>query len=129
MFPGHFCFLKVLNTLNNYLSTVLFFYFSIKCCIMHRSCYLWLLLCYAQYARSNLIQDYEVLNNKFLHPQDEQSEPLPIELGKDRSSGCLCRASINNRLVVCFGNYECMKFPKVTYYFLFKRAFRFMVGR
>ncbi|XP_030022594.2 toll-like receptor 2 [Manduca sexta] len=75
--------------------------------------YLWLLLCYAQYARGNLIDFYEELNNEFLYPQ-EKTEELPIELEPDRESGCLCRASENIRIIVCFGNYGCKKFPKVT---------------
>ncbi|XP_075980454.1 toll-like receptor 4 [Anticarsia gemmatalis] len=76
--------------------------------------FLWLLLCYAQYARSNIVDEYEAFTNTFLYPQEDKNEALPIVLGKDWSSGCICRASARYRVVVCFGNYGCRKFPKVT---------------
>ncbi|XP_028171769.1 toll-like receptor 2 [Ostrinia furnacalis] len=75
--------------------------------------YLWLLLCYAQNARSNLLEDYEGISRHFLLPETRVGEPLPVELGVDRYSGCICRASRDRQLVVCFGNYECRRFPQV----------------
>ncbi|XP_035444113.2 toll-like receptor 3 [Spodoptera frugiperda] len=75
--------------------------------------YIWLLLCYAQYARSNLMDEYKDFTSTFLYPKDDKTEELPIQLGKDWASGCICRATYHQRVVVCFGNYECMKFPRV----------------
>uniref|UniRef100_A0A2A4JAB1 TIR domain-containing protein n=1 Tax=Heliothis virescens TaxID=7102 RepID=A0A2A4JAB1_HELVI len=75
--------------------------------------YIWLLLCYAQYARSNLMDEYEQFTNTFLYPKDDKTEDLPVQLGKDWASGCICRATSHQQVVVCFGNYECMRFPKV----------------
>ncbi|CAH2044301.1 unnamed protein product, partial [Iphiclides podalirius] len=75
--------------------------------------YLWLLLCYAQYARSNLLDDYEDITNKVLSPADGGTVSLPIQLGVDKSSGCICRSSKDHKVVVCFGNYACERFPKV----------------
>ncbi|CAH0588798.1 unnamed protein product [Chrysodeixis includens] len=75
--------------------------------------YIWLLLCYAQYARSNLMDEYKEFTNSFMYPKNDKTEELPVELGKDWLSGCICRATYHRKAVVCFGNYECMKFPKV----------------
>ncbi|XP_072945074.1 uncharacterized protein [Epargyreus clarus] len=75
--------------------------------------FIWLLLCYAQYARSDFLAEYEDISNNILSPPDEESLSLPVELGKDKTSGCLCRASANHKVVVCFGNYDCRRFPKV----------------
>ncbi|XP_059054726.1 toll-like receptor 4 [Achroia grisella] len=75
--------------------------------------YLWLLLCYAQNARSNLIdENVEELSNRFLGQEGPQSLSLPIHLGVEPTSGCLCRATYNRKTVVCFGNYDCKKFPR-----------------
>ncbi|KAJ0174417.1 hypothetical protein K1T71_009525 [Dendrolimus kikuchii] len=76
--------------------------------------YLWLLLCYAQYARSNLLEDYEELSDSYItNSEDQTNEILPNELGKDKTSGCICRGNKNYKFIVCFGNYECRKFPRV----------------
>ncbi|CAG4942888.1 unnamed protein product [Parnassius apollo] len=75
--------------------------------------FLWLLLCYAQNARSNLLDDYEDIINNILSPVDDRSVSLPIQLGVDKSSGCICRTNKNHKIIVCFGNYECRRFPKV----------------
>ncbi|CAG9788951.1 unnamed protein product [Diatraea saccharalis] len=75
--------------------------------------YLWLLLCYAQNACSNLTKDYEVVSQYLLAPTDRPGETLPILLGVEKSSGCFCRATSKIELVVCFGNYECKKFPQI----------------
>ncbi|KAM3956980.1 toll-like receptor 2 type-2 [Aphomia sociella] len=77
--------------------------------------YLWLLLCYAQNARSNLIDDnVEELADRFLSPERPHSESLPVHLGVDPTSGCMCRSSSNYKVIVCFGNYDCRRFPQVT---------------
>ncbi|CAG4982115.1 unnamed protein product [Colias eurytheme] len=79
------------------------------------STYLWLLLCYAQYANSDLLQDYEEISISLLTPPvDAISMALPNDLGRDGKSGCLCRGSKNKDVIVCFGNYECKKTPLVN---------------
>ncbi|CAK1587313.1 unnamed protein product [Parnassius mnemosyne] len=75
--------------------------------------FLWLLLCYAQDARSNLLDDYADIINNILSPVDDRSVSLPVQLGVDKSSGCICRTNKNHKIIVCFGNYECRRFPKV----------------
>ncbi|XP_013199564.2 toll-like receptor 2 [Amyelois transitella] len=80
--------------------------------VMHIASYIWLLLCYAQNARSNLVEEYEELSAHPPLPQFHRGLELPVELGVDTSSGCICRAVYGNTIVVCFGIY-CAKFPKV----------------
>ncbi|XP_031764691.2 toll-like receptor 2 [Galleria mellonella] len=76
--------------------------------------YLWLLLCYAQNARSNLDEEsVEELSNRFLGRGTPQWHSLPIRLDVDRASGCLCRSTYNRKVIVCFGNYNCKKIPRV----------------
>ncbi|XP_053610952.1 toll-like receptor 4 [Plodia interpunctella] len=75
--------------------------------------YIWLLLCYVQHARSNLLDEYEALSTHHPLPQFHRGLELPVELGVDRSSGCICRAVYGNSIVVCFGNYVCKRFPKL----------------
>ncbi|XP_046969474.1 toll-like receptor 2 [Vanessa cardui] len=76
---------------------------------------LWLLLCYVQYIKCNILEEYEDISRNILYPpEDITANALPIELGKDRSSGCICRSTKNRKVIVCFGNYECKKFPKVN---------------
>ena len=75
---------------------------------------LWLLLCYAQYAKSSLLEEYEEISRNMLYPpEDKITTALPIDIGKDHLSGCICRGSKNRKVIVCFGNYECRRFPKV----------------
>ncbi|XP_050677117.1 toll-like receptor 3 isoform X2 [Leptidea sinapis] len=77
--------------------------------------YLWLLLYYAQYAGTQLMKDYEDITLSILSPPvDEASLALPFNMGQDRTSGCFCRSTSRKDLVVCFGNYECAKFPKIN---------------
>ncbi|XP_028035664.1 toll-like receptor 4 [Bombyx mandarina] len=73
---------------------------------------LWLLLYNVHTSRGDLIEVYKELSHTILYPQ-EKSDDLPVELGQDGYSGCICRASKQNGVVVCFGNYECRMFPKV----------------
>ncbi|XP_068617739.1 toll-like receptor 4 [Battus philenor] len=75
--------------------------------------YLWLLLCYAQYTRSNLLEDYELISNSVVAPDEDRGVSLPVQLAVDKSSGCICRTNRNHKIIVCFGNYECRRFPKV----------------
>ncbi|XP_041981844.1 toll-like receptor Tollo isoform X1 [Aricia agestis] len=78
--------------------------------------FLWLLLCYSQYGRGTLLEDYEEITRNMLSPpEDKYSKALPVEIGKDKESGCLCRATKGRKTIVCFGNYECKKFPKLTW--------------
>lgn len=82
--------------------------------------FLWL-FCFAQCVMSSdFIGEYEAYTNK-LFPQDNRDEVLPIVLGKDTSSGCICRATMHYKIVECFGNYECKQFPKVFYY-IYRKA-------
>ncbi|XP_047992570.1 toll-like receptor 2 isoform X1 [Leguminivora glycinivorella] len=76
--------------------------------------YLWLLLCYAQCARANLDTDFEGVTT-ILSQNEDRSVDLPVELGTDAASGCICRASKHRHVIVCFGNYECKTFPKIEY--------------
>ncbi|XP_073961293.1 toll-like receptor 2 type-2 isoform X2 [Choristoneura fumiferana] len=76
---------------------------------------LWLLLCYAQCARATLVNDFEEFANTILTQDEDRSVDLPVELGVDRGSGCICRASRNRRVIVCFGNYECKRFPRIQF--------------
>lgn len=39
---------------------------------------------------------------------------LPVLLDKDEYSGCVCRSTEKYEIIVCFGNYECKKFPQVS---------------
>jgi hypothetical protein len=83
--------------------------------------YIWLLLCYAQNARSNLIDAYETFSNHMQAP--EIPEELPVQLGVDPTSGCSCRSTHDSDNVVCFGNYACKKFPQVLYYICYQLLF------
>ncbi|CAH0725455.1 unnamed protein product, partial [Brenthis ino] len=75
---------------------------------------LWLLLCYAQYAKCSLLEEYEVISKNILYPpEDKSASALPVDIGKDRTSGCSCRSTKNRKVIVCFGNYECRRFPKL----------------
>ncbi|CAH0680308.1 unnamed protein product [Chilo suppressalis] len=75
--------------------------------------YLWLLLCYAQNASSNLVEECEAVSRHLLAPPDRPGETLPVELGVEETSGCYCRATTKVELIVCFGNYECKSFPQI----------------
>ncbi|KAJ8712605.1 hypothetical protein PYW07_005447 [Mythimna separata] len=59
------------------------------------------------------MDEYKEFTNNFLYPKDDRTEELPVQLGKDWTSGCTCRATFHQKVIVCFGNYECMRFPKV----------------
>lgn len=72
--------------------------------------YIWLLLCYAQYARSSLTDEYEVYSTFITSRRDMF---LPIEIGIDKFSGCTCRGTRDRRHIVCFGGYACKVFPKM----------------
>ncbi|XP_013148041.1 PREDICTED: toll-like receptor 2 [Papilio polytes] len=76
--------------------------------------YLWLLLCYAQYSRSTLLDEYKDITNNVLSPPEDAAVALPVQLAVDKTSGCLCRTNNNLKIIVCFGNYECKRFPKVS---------------
>ncbi|XP_023948156.2 toll-like receptor 2 [Bicyclus anynana] len=74
-----------------------------------------LLFCYAQHAKCNLLEEYEELSRNILYPpEDHTAAALPIEVEKDKTSGCICRSTKNRRVTVCFGNYACRRFPKVN---------------
>ncbi|CAH2093288.1 unnamed protein product [Euphydryas editha] len=75
---------------------------------------LWLLLCYFQYIKCNILEDYEEISRNMLYPpEDPIADALPVEVGKDQISGCTCRSTKNRKVIVCFGNYECKRFPKI----------------
>lgn len=97
----------------DYSDRQLHFYLQITAkLIMTVSRYLWLLLCYAQYTKGDTVS-YEEVANSYLNPKGTWLLSLPIDLGVERTSGCICRASSMMSLVVCFGGYQCRKFPKV----------------
>ncbi|CAH4029842.1 unnamed protein product [Pieris brassicae] len=76
--------------------------------------FLWLLLSLALNVKSNIMQDYETISVNLLSPPvDKTSLALPLDVGKDKVSGCLCRGTMDREVVVCFGNYECKRFPKI----------------
>nr|XP_034834390.1 toll-like receptor 3 [Maniola hyperantus] len=101
--------------------------YSKNCNRSHRLVYPWsnegdmwlahtlsLLICIAQYAKCNLLEEYEELSRNILYPpEDHTVAALPVEVGKDETSGCICRSTKNRKVLVCFGNYECKRFPKV----------------
>lgn len=60
------------------------------------------------------MEEYKEFTNNFLYSKDDKTEELPIQLGKDWASGCTCRATYHKKVIVCFGNYECRRFPKVS---------------
>ncbi|XP_047522094.1 toll-like receptor 3 [Pieris napi] len=76
--------------------------------------FLWLLLSFTLNVKSNIMQDYETISVNLLSPPvDKTSLALPLDVGKDKVSGCLCRGTMDREVVVCFGNYECKRFPKI----------------
>ncbi|KPJ08072.1 Toll-like receptor 13 [Papilio machaon] len=76
--------------------------------------YLWLLLCYARHSRSSLLDEYKDITQNVLSPSEDAGVALPVQLAVDKTSGCLCRTNNNLKIIVCFGNYECKRFPKVN---------------
>ncbi|XP_039756701.1 toll-like receptor 2 [Pararge aegeria] len=73
-----------------------------------------LLFCFGHYGKGSLLEEYEELSRDILYPpEDHTAAALPVELGKDKTSGCICRSTKSRRVIVCFGNYECRRFPKI----------------
>ncbi|KAG7311962.1 hypothetical protein JYU34_001387 [Plutella xylostella] len=72
---------------------------------------LWLLLCYSQYSKSDSLEQYVLPSGA--PPAGNWMFSLPVVLGVDKTSGCICRANALTTVVVCFGGYDCRRFPKV----------------
>ncbi|GBP27663.1 Toll-like receptor 4 [Eumeta japonica] len=77
---------------------------------MPLSRYIWLLLCYAQYARSNLVADYQYIENPNHYSRDLV---LPTSVPVAPPSRCMCRGDDRIHIIVCFGGFNCDKFPIV----------------
>ncbi|XP_049876321.1 protein artichoke-like [Pectinophora gossypiella] len=70
----------------------------------------WLLVIF--YANGSMIDDFVAMTNDVSSPREDYLA-LPVEIGTDRKSGCICRATKSQKIIVCFGNYVCRRFPKV----------------
>ncbi|KAI5632475.1 leucine rich repeat domain-containing protein [Phthorimaea operculella] len=75
-------------------------------------CSLWVFLVFYANIRASIINEFSEMSSTAPFPKEDAMVRLPIDVGIDSSSGCLCRATKNRYTVVCFGNYDCRKFPK-----------------
>ncbi|XP_032518907.2 protein artichoke-like [Danaus plexippus] len=78
-------------------------------------CRLFIVLYCLQYIHCNILDlEYEeIAHNILFPPTDRSADALPVNIGRDKVSGCICRGTKNSELIVCFGNYECKRFPQV----------------